>query len=127
MDRTKQASSTKIRNIYSIAIRQKRSLTVIDYSIQNYPEGKEHDAGRNKLRDKYYAHEEQLKESLRQLLSLDFTLLPKTALIRFLIMCNSHRPDSPVGIMVRLAMHWEEKDPYYPRASDHAPKDAVQA
>lgn len=59
-------------------------------------------------REDYYEIQRDLKGTLLLMLRENFLLLTKLQLVRFLVLCNSHRPMEPVAILTRLSMAYEE-------------------
>lgn len=89
--------TTRIRTLYSVAMRQKRKMNSLS---ENQPD--------ELAKKQYYELEIQLKETLKQILALNFTLLGKTQLINFLCLCSSHRPAEPWQVLTDLLIRWQE-------------------
>lgn len=61
--------------------------------------------------DKYWAYQEALKVQLREICSLDFCLLLKPCLVKFLSLCSYHRPMDPHRILTRISIQYEKLYP----------------
>lgn len=64
----------------------------------------------DEAKEDYYRMQGSLKVLLGQILRTNFLHLSKPALVKFLVMCNSHRPVEPVWILTGLSMLAKDYD-----------------
>jgi hypothetical protein len=61
-----------------------------------------------RIRNEWYLLEDKLKEKLRAICSEDFILMTKPKLIKFLVLCCSHRPVEPVWVLTDISIQYKE-------------------